>query len=771
MWPFRKKVTGRRLEVRRNIPQQRKSLWRRFAQAGGPGSVAVAAGFFLAVAALLIWPAEPSPYRLGQRLGTVYARVAFDSPDLARTAEERQAAALRTPATYAPNETLFRDIEAALLGLPDKLQGITEREKVPAEVLGPFRIESDADLTNLLRYTQGEALPAWRAEVAAVMKNLAGVAILTGQAVQREQQRTSTAIRLHLPGGESLARSKTKLPPEVFYLTPEYRQWVRDELAKVVHPLPAAVQGHVRAYLESIILPADIATGQPTYRLDAVRTAADTDAAMAAAPLQVQHIDQDAVIFRGGLVGPENLKLLNQEREAWLAQRDLADPHRGLRMAAGQAFMGLLITVLLGAYLLKYQPRVVRNQSRGLALAALLVLMLGVVKALVVGGDLSPYWAVGAATMGAIIVTIAYDQRMGLAVGMILSLLLTVELRLYVGFFMSLATAQMVCVFCLREIRTRSKLIEVGGLAAVAALAAAAMTEMARAGLWDRSVIVGGLWAALSVLAAGFLIQGILPLIERVFGIATSMTLLELCDANNKLLRRLAMEAPGTYNHSLLLGTLCEAAADAIGARGLLARAGAYYHDIGKINKPEYFVENQLGSPSKHAKLSPAMSLLIITGHVKDGLEMAREYGLPRVLHEFIASHHGTTLVQYFYHAATEQHRAGSTDRPPEEIEYRYAGPRPRSKEAAILMLADATESSVRAMSEPTAARIESQAHAIVSARLMDGQLDECDLTLREVHEIEASLVKSLCALHHGRIAYPKTEPKEEPRPGRMTGA
>ncbi len=169
-------------------------------------------------------------------------------------------------------------------------------------------------------------------------------------------------------------------------------------------------------------------------------------------------------------------------------------------------------------------------------------------------------------------------------------------------------------------------------------------------------------------------------------------------------------------------------------------------------------MENQFDSPSKHAKLSPAMSLLIITGHVKDGLEMAREYGLPPVLHEFITCHHGTTLVQYFYHAATEQRRVGGMERLPEEIEFRYGGPKPRSKEVAILMLADATESAVRAMSDPTPNRIEAQAHAIITARLMDGQLDECELTLREVHQIEDSLVKSLCGMYHGRIAYPTAD-------------
>jgi hypothetical protein len=199
---------------------------------------------------------------------------------------------------------------------------------------------------------------------------------------------------------------------------------------------------------------------------------------------------------------------------------------------------------------------------------------------------------------------------------------------------------------------------------------------------------------------------------------------------------------------------MCEAAAEVIGARGLLARVGAYYHDIGKINKPEYFTENQAGSASKHERLSPAMSLLIILGHVRDGLELAREYALPRVLYEFIASHHGTTLVQYFYHQAGEQRR-GASDRPPEEAEFRYHGPRPHSKEAAILMLADAAESSVRSMADPTPGRIENQVHTMVTRRLMDGQLDECDLTLKEVHQIEASLIRTLCSTYHSRVAYP----------------
>jgi len=305
----------------------------------------------------------------------------------------------------------------------------------------------------------------------------------------------------------------------------------------------------------------------------------------------------------------------------------------------------------------------------------------------------------------------------------------------------------------LNDIRTRSRLIEITAIVGAVVLATVGAFGIAAMVPW-RFILADGLWAAGMALLAGLIVQGFLPAIERAFHIATSMTLLEWCDASKPLLKRLATEAPGTYNHCLQLGAMCESAADAIGARGLLARVGAYYHDIGKILKPTYFVENQGGSPSRHEKLSPAMSLLIIIGHVKDGLEMAREYGLPAVLHEFIATHHGTTLVQYFYQAAAEKSR-NEDQRAPDEVEFRYPGPKPQTRESAILMLADAAESSVRAMNEPTPGRIENQVHTMVSRRLMDGQLDECDMTLREVHLVESSLVKSLCGIYHARIAYP----------------
>jgi hypothetical protein len=237
------------------------------------------------------------------------------------------------------------------------------------------------------------------------------------------------------------------------------------------------------------------------------------------------------------------------------------------------------------------------------------------------------------------------------------------------------------------------------------------------------------------------------------------MTLLDYSDANQPLLRKLAMEAPGTFSHSLLIGSVAEAAAEAIGRNGLLCRVGAYYHDIGKINKANYFIENEFGSASRHKELSPTMSQLIIVGHVKDGIEMAKEYGLPGVIRQFIETHHGTTLIEHFYNEARKlkmKNSKGKSVDEPSESEFRYPGPKPRTKEAAIVMLADTIEGAVRSLPEVTPTKVEAVVHTMSMRRLQDGQFDECDMSLRELSQIEASISKTLAAHHHGRIAYPK---------------
>ena len=419
------------------------------------------------------------------------------------------------------------------------------------------------------------------------------------------------------------------------------------------------------------------------------------------------------------------------------------------------ALTGIVVLVCLGAalYIHHYQSRIVQKPSRAMALAGLFLLLLALTKA--GAREEWVYFATGSAVTSAIILTIAYDQRFALGMSLFYCALacFAVEGNASVELFMTMMAGVVTCCFYLREIRTRMKLIEVTTLAAIAVFAISAALGVIESLPTGRLFYRSGCAAAITI-AVGLVIQGFLPIIEKVFGIATSMTLLDYSDANQPLLKKLAMEAPGTFSHSLLIGSIAETAAESIGANGLLCRVGSYYHDIGKINKPPYFIENQMGSASRHEQLSPAMSQLVIVGHVKDGIEIAKEYGLPAVLRQFIDTHHGTTLIEYFYHEAKKKQDEKQT--PVSEAEFRYPGPRPKTKEAAIVMLADTIESAVRSLTELTPGRIEAVVHNMAMKRLQDGQFDECDLTLRELSEIEASLSKSLAAHHHGRVAYPK---------------
>ncbi|MEX0748285.1 MAG: HDIG domain-containing metalloprotein, partial [Rhodothermales bacterium] len=240
---------------------------------------------------------------------------------------------------------------------------------------------------------------------------------------------------------------------------------------------------------------------------------------------------------------------------------------------------------------------------------------------------------------------------------------------------------------------------------------------------------------------------------ERVFDVTTDLTLLELSDTNRPLLKELSLRAPGTFNHSLQVANLAEGAADAVGANALLTRVGALYHDIGKMLKPEYFVENQRPGTNPHTQLKPRMSALIIASHVKEGLEMGRQYKLPQRVLDFIPMHHGTTRIEFFYRKALDQRKDGD----PEilESEFRYPGPRPHSKETGILILADSVEAASRSLSDPTHKRLESLIEMIFTARIEDGQLDRTDLTFRDLDQIKETFLSMLLGIYHVRVKYP----------------
>lgn len=754
MWPFRKKNRPSRLEPKKAPSKGLLGLWQRARRSGAAGSVLLAAALYVGVLALVLPPLEDIPYRVGQFVPRdITSRVDFRIENPKRLAAEAERAWQAAPPVFTANRELLDQIDSTLRSLPGQLHAATR----------------PADLGEVLRQRFGlkdpNELARWQALAdESGSKRLGGMIDRLGQELLRMPVVRPDDMEILAARIELVARNDRREVPAAERISTANAERIEAALEpRVASTIDAPLRPAVTTYLIQTL-----SRGRPIYLYDPDLTRQRKDAARQA--VYVRKPDScfdlygtgDVLVRRsrhlaGGQteIAPltaEGRDLLAAEQEAFLDAEIRRSPLIRWGWTVGRAGVLLLVVALLCGYIATYKPRIVRNHWRGVAVAALILLMLLATR-LLEAFHANPYGVVLPVLAAAMIMAIAYDRRFALVIGSTLALLVVLQqpagldLLIVLGVGVASGVAQM------QETRTRGKLIRVSGVAGAAVFLAVWMVALAQRTPWPIT-LTNATWAATSALLAGFLIQGLLPLIERAFGIATSLTLLDWCDPSKPLLQRLRTEAPGTYNHCLQLGSMCEAAAEAIGANGLLARVGAYYHDIGKINKPDYFVENQSGSASRHEKLSPAMSLLIITGHVKDGLEMAREYGLPRILHEFITTHHGTTLVQYFYKAATERRKA-DVERAPDEVEFRYPGPKPRSKEAAILMLADAAESSTRAMTEATPGRIENQVHTMVTRRLTDGQLDECDLTLKEVHQIEAALVRSLCAMHHQRLAYP----------------
>ncbi len=350
-----------------------------------------------------------------------------------------------------------------------------------------------------------------------------------------------------------------------------------------------------------------------------------------------------------------------------------------------------------------------------------------------------------------VLLTVMFDSRVGLFGTMTLALIGGHLLNYDFEFAFATFFAGALAVFSVRDIKNRGQFFLSAGLVFVGYVLVLSASYL----IYDTSL--ERLLSDLLVVGINaFLITMAYPLLwvfERAFDITTDLTLLELSDTNRPLLKELSIRAPGTFNHSLQVANLAEAGADAVGANALLTRVAALYHDIGKMLKPEYFVENQRPGDNPHDHLKPRMSALIIASHVKEGLEMGRESNLPQRVLKFIPMHHGTTRIEYFYQRAVQQR--GSDDPPVQDSEFRYPGPRPDSKEAGILMLADSVEAASRSLSEPTHKRLEALVEMIFKARSEDGQLDDTELTFRDLSIIKETFLSLLLGIYHVRVKYP----------------
>jgi putative nucleotidyltransferase with HDIG domain len=477
-------------------------------------------------------------------------------------------------------------------------------------------------------------------------------------------------------------------------------------------------------------------------------------------PVVERHPPGDLLVPRGQQISEQQLTLLHEEADAYLDSRSVGDH---LRRGAALFLVLSLLALLVVLYVQRFQASLAHSLPKILGVCALVVLTL--VLGLLLSGP--PYHAVLVPlTVTALILTIAYNPQFALLMSLSLTLATVVTLSGKLSDLLIAMGGQATAIMVLRGVRTRMRLVQIGAAAGLAFAAMTAACELygAQSGrmiLYDS--LRGLAWGTL----AGFLVSGLLPIIERCFAVVTDVSLQELSDGSHPLLQELVRRAPGTYTHSVTVATLAEPAAEVIGANPLLTRVGSYFHDIGKMLKPHYFIENQTGE-NRHDALEPALSTLIIIGHVKDGVALGHQYRLPRPVIDFIEQHHGKTLVEYFYREALRQQERDGTaptlseGQPnPLETTFRYPGPRPQTREAGIVMLADAVESSSRALAQPTPGSLRKLVHDLLMKRLLDGQFDDSGLTLTELNAVEESLCKGLIALYHSRIKYPETEQRK----------
>ncbi len=536
-------------------------------------------------------------------------------------------------------------------------------------------------------------------------------------------------------------------------ITGENLAEVKQEAAKKVagfrwaHHFTVLAQGALNHYL------------RPNAYYDAEKTEQLRAAARDEIPPQMVTVHKDEIIIREG-------DIVTAEHLAKLQALGLARPPLPFRSIAGTALLVALLMGVVYLYLRRQHREIAGNEKLLYLLALVVITVLAFSKMLVairVGqwpefGDLMGYAAPLAAA--GMLVAILLDPRLAVVVVAAMSILLAMMTENDFRFALVGFVGGFTGVYSVSRLSQRADLVRAGAYVAVVNAVVIFGVGLLTQASWVLTVTSSLALGIANGVLSSILTNGSLPFLEHAFGITSAVRLLELGNPGQPLLQKLLMEAPGTYHHSLIVANLAEAAAQAVGADALLARVGSYYHDIGKVKRPYFFIENQVGGENPHDKISPALSVLILTSHVKDGVEMAREHKLPEPVVEIIEQHHGTSLITFFYHKALEGDAKDSV----REEDFRYDGPVPRSREAAIVMLADAVEAAVRALNDPAPGKIEGLVRKLIKEKLADGQLDESDLNFKDLDRIAGAFVRVLTGIFHSRIEYPDMKEIERRR-------
>jgi hypothetical protein len=460
----------------------------------------------------------------------------------------------------------------------------------------------------------------------------------------------------------------------------------------------------------------------------------------------VRIMQGEIIVRKGDVVRPEHVTLLTDV--------GLIKTGRDYGVLVGMVLSVIAMLALMGVFLYQERPEVLKNGTQLALVGSVLVAVLAIGKLFSMINWPGAAYLNPSALLG-LLLTLLIDARVANVVTIVLAILLGLVFEMNWAITIFALIGGLAAVFSVSKVSQRGDVMRAGFI--VGGVNVFIMIFLGLVGQ-NTELIIHSYLGLLAGVLVSIVTIGVLPYLESLFKITSPIRLLELSNPNHPLLRRLMLEAPGTYHHSILVGNLAEAAAESIGADGLLARVGSHYHDIGKLRRPYFFVENQVGKDNPHDKMAPSLSTLIITSHVKDGVELASEFKLPSVVTQFIAQHHGTDLVRFFYHRACE----ACDDDSVEERDFRYLGPKPQGKEVAIVSLADATEAAVRSISKPNPGKIEGLVRKIIKDRLNSGELDESDLTFQDMDKIATAFTKVIMGMFHSRVEYPEQITKEE---------
>ncbi|MBL8890000.1 MAG: HDIG domain-containing protein [Planctomycetaceae bacterium] len=722
---------------------------------------------FVLVAVLLLWAGTEAwrpafPYRWNSiPLTAPHARVDFEIVDEQRTSDVRSRARLNVLALYELDSKPLEEVRNKLQEHLFRIQQAKEFAELDLAVWSEFlteqqRVTSIDEQSQLFQQVQNalKADPSLEA-VSRSIQNSLNPFFERGllDQVQHELDRHSVSqIRVYSKQPTD-AKVVNVDDVRISLVKERLKQRLAAELRRESTTFPETdlLINFLSGWFEKQTIPS-------TLRFASEETKRAADLAESQVPPQFRKFrageplisgpaTEGPTVWKGQPLTEAHLSLLQAEHEAFLATWTWPQL---LNYIVARIGLFVAVFALVGIYLWYDQAKWLIEWRHFLTL--LLLLSVAIVSA---------YWLWRAPiraeilpiALFAMVITILYRTQLSLLLSAALCLVMVFSMGQGLGEFVTMASVACICSFLAGNVRSRTRLIFVGLWAAVAGIPTAIYVKVALGWTLSTPIMWDSLWMGLQAIFAGVALTALLPFLEKIFDFQTDISLLELGVPTHPLLADLVQRAPGTYNHSISLAAIAETAANAIGANGVLVRVGAYFHDIGKVRKPEYFVENQAKGQNRHQMLLPSMSTLVIVAHVKDGAEMARQYKLPKPIIDMIEQHHGTTLVEYFYRQAKSEERreTGSV----EESDFRYPGPKPQTREAAVIMLADACESASRAMKEATPARLEGLVQDLLQKRLRDGQFDECGITLKELHIVQESLIKSLNAMHHSRISYP----------------